>query len=211
MNRKLQGRQYFHGVLSFDRGVDKKTAFEAAKDALGFFGGNFQISAVLHENTGNLHVHFVMNSVGINGKKYSQSKTDLQKCKNFFNRILAEKGMSLIGKIEQVEEVKEEGIYEISKGTVAVIQPELMFLEELHPVIEFAEEDERPFCPITFAEEDERPFCPITFAEDEEKLFTPITFADSNGVSISVINLEDKRETIFYPIIFYDNEGEEKR
>lgn len=110
--RKEDKRQYFHWMLSFDRGVKREKAFNVAKEAMTFFGGNWQYSLVLHENTGNLHVHSVMNSVGIDGKKYEQSKTKLQKFKDYVNRLLIEEGLSQIGKVEELEEIFEEHIIE---------------------------------------------------------------------------------------------------
>lgn len=87
---KLDGRAALHGVISIDSSIhsvnDASKLLQLCRDVMKeVFPDNQAIFAV-HTNTDNLHVHFIVNSVGLNGKKIHQDKNFvkdiLQPCVN---------------------------------------------------------------------------------------------------------------------------------
>ena len=79
---KNTGRQYIHFVVSPKGKVPDENMLDVSKKVQGYFK-DFGSFYGIHQNTENSHVHFILNSVGWNGKKYSQSKSDLKKFKDF--------------------------------------------------------------------------------------------------------------------------------
>ena len=82
---KLDGRAALHGVISIDSSLhssdDASKLLQLCHDVMDeVFPDNQSIFAV-HTNTDNLHVHFIINSVGLNGKKIHQDK-------NFVKQVL---------------------------------------------------------------------------------------------------------------------------
>ena len=75
LKNKTTGRQYIHFVVSFDRGVAALTAHAVGMRILDYYGQNFQIIMAVHDNTENVHCHFVLNTVGLGTRKFSQSET----------------------------------------------------------------------------------------------------------------------------------------
>ena len=73
---KMDGRAALHGVISLD--VEESNIENAAKllqlckDVLKEMFPLHQAIFAVHTNTDNLHVHFIVNSVGLNGKKIHQ-------------------------------------------------------------------------------------------------------------------------------------------
>lgn len=98
LHRKQSGRQYIHYVISFDTDVSFDTAFDVACECASFFAGDFQYILALHMNTDNPHTHIVLNSVNVHtDKKFSQSKSDLIKFREFVNTCLEKYGLNPVG------------------------------------------------------------------------------------------------------------------
>ena len=166
---KTGGRQYIHFVLSFDRMVDFQTAFSVCEEVLDVFNSTYQGLFAIHENTLNIHAHFVVNSVGVNGKKFRISKKDMLQFRGFINRILEKYNLRKIEKIEEIDE--EDGIYEWDRDDEIYDNSELSLYMD-----DEAYEDnklEEPNFPIWF--DGWKPVVPIWFSPK-----SPITFFDKN-------------------------------
>lgn len=98
LKNKITGRQYIHFLLSFDQGVDAVTAHRIGKRVLMYQAHNyFQILMAVHDNTANVHCHFVLNTVGKGTRKFSQSRAEMLKFRDYINRILEEERLNPIG------------------------------------------------------------------------------------------------------------------
>lgn len=76
-----------------------QTGFYATYDILRHYEKKYQIYTKFHENTNNFHAHCIINSVGIDGKKFSQSQSELRGLIAFANCQLEKHGLKKIGKI----------------------------------------------------------------------------------------------------------------
>ena len=75
---KEDGRSYIHFTISFKGKKDKNQLYEFA-EAVSYEFSDYQSLFAIHQNTRNYHIHFVINSVSVkNGKKFSQSRLDLE-------------------------------------------------------------------------------------------------------------------------------------
>ncbi|MBQ7109064.1 MAG: relaxase/mobilization nuclease domain-containing protein [Clostridia bacterium] len=99
---KTDGRQYIHFVISPKGEVSDEKMLNVSNDVQDYFKA-FGSFYGIHKNTENTHIHFILNSVGWDGKKYSQSKSDMKKFKNFVSN-LCEKYEIKIGKAEEMFE-----------------------------------------------------------------------------------------------------------
>jgi len=89
------GREYIRFVVSFKGKKDEVIVFMAAENIAALFE-DFQVLFAVHINTKNTHAHFIANSVNVNtGKKFSQSRADLQKLKDIINDISNKFGLNL--------------------------------------------------------------------------------------------------------------------
>lgn len=92
------GRGYIHYVLSLNEEISHDDIINIADSCINYYR-EYQTVWEVHTNTDHLHVHFVMNTVNYKtGKKFSQSKADLQRVKDYINSILEEYGLEPIGK-----------------------------------------------------------------------------------------------------------------
>lgn len=76
--KKTNGRQMYHYVLSFPSVIkDAKKVSEIAMEiALRYFN-DYQTIFAVHENTDNLHIHFIFNSVSFaTGNKWNMNHRD---------------------------------------------------------------------------------------------------------------------------------------
>lgn len=96
---KEDKRQYLHLVVSFDADVNPQTGFYATCDILRYYEKKYQIYTKFHENTNNFHAHCIINSVGIDGKKFSQSQSELRDLIVFANYQLEKHGLNKIRRI----------------------------------------------------------------------------------------------------------------
>lgn len=95
---KSNGLHLRHMVLSFS----KYELTELGDDAIGeiykiakytaqYYANEYQIVYAIHEDTGNCHVHFVMNTTSyVNGKKYRGDKADYYQFQAYLRQFLAE-------------------------------------------------------------------------------------------------------------------------
>jgi len=98
---KTEGRQYKHYIQSFnpeDR-ITPEKAHEIGRKFVEntekFKGHEVVIST--HVDKGHIHNHFIVNTVNFeNGKKFQQSKQDLEKLKEHSDRICTREGLSII-------------------------------------------------------------------------------------------------------------------
>jgi hypothetical protein len=98
---KTEGRQYKHYIQSFNP-EDRITPEKAHEIGRKFventekFKGH-EVVIATHVDKGHIHNHFIVNSVNFeNGKKFQQSKKDLEKLKNHSDRICEREGLSII-------------------------------------------------------------------------------------------------------------------
>lgn len=95
--RKNTGRRYIHYIISFDTGVSAKTAYKVSTKCANYFSEDYQYVLAVHTNTPNIHAHIIMNAVNIRtGKKFSQSKVELFKFRDYINQCLVQNGLNPI-------------------------------------------------------------------------------------------------------------------
>ena len=91
---KNDGRGARHFVVSLG---SSSLFFPAEANTLAqkvccYYGKEYQIVYAVHENTKNLHIHFVMNTVSyIDGHKFSESPYEFQQFKNYVQSMINEK------------------------------------------------------------------------------------------------------------------------
>ena len=113
---KDRGRQYIHIVQSFSKKdeLDYRNAHEIGIKLANYFKG-FQVLVVTHTDREHIHNHLIINSVNFeDGKKFNQSKKDMQKVKDYSDRLCAEAGLRIIEKKEY------QGIYNKNKYQIAL-------------------------------------------------------------------------------------------
>ena len=92
---KLGGRVALHGIISLDTAEsDKKNAGKLMmllNDLLEEIFPNNQAVYAVHTNTENLHIHFILNTVGLGGKKIHMDKSFMSKVFDPALNRLAEK------------------------------------------------------------------------------------------------------------------------
>ncbi|MBR1643446.1 MAG: relaxase/mobilization nuclease domain-containing protein, partial [Butyrivibrio sp.] len=80
---KLGGRVALHGIISLDAAEsDKRNAGKLMmllNDLLEEIFPNNQAVYAVHTNTENLHIHFILNTVGLGGKKIHMDKSFMSK------------------------------------------------------------------------------------------------------------------------------------
>ena len=104
---KNDERQYIHIVQSFSQkdDLDYQKAHEIGIKLANYFQG-FQVLVATHTDREHIHNHLIVNSVNFeNGKKFNQSKNDMQKVKDYSDKLCKEVGLEI------VEKKKYQGIY----------------------------------------------------------------------------------------------------
>ena len=92
---KNAGRQYIHIVQSFSPKdvLNFQKAHEIGIKFANYFQG-FQVLVVTHTDREHIHNHLIINSVNFeNGKKFYQSKSDMQKVKDYSDKLCKEDGL----------------------------------------------------------------------------------------------------------------------
>lgn len=115
---KKDGYTAFHFIQSFspDDNLSYEKAHEIGMQFAKYFKG-FQVLVATHTDRDHLHNHLVINSVSFeNGKKFHIGKKDLDKIKEFSNKLCEENGLSTID-LQKKNKVKD-----ISKNELAVAQ-----------------------------------------------------------------------------------------
>lgn len=207
LHGKTTGRQYIHFVISFDKVVEYITAFEVCEEVLDYFEGQFQVVFAVHENTANVHGHFILNTVGADGHKFRQSKKEMLKFRSYVNEILKLRGLNRIGEID----MKSVDDYaELATFLEEIILDEDEWNDLLHESYESDENTEEnkeleikentaifkeAYVPIWFGER--KPYMPIHFDERHEEktlVYEPIKFDDTH----------EEEQVAFQPIKFFE-------
>ena len=113
---KNGGRQYIHIIQSFSPKdeLDFQKAHEIGIKLANYFEG-FQALVATHTDREHIHNHLIINSVNFdNGKKFNQSKKDMQKVKYYSDKLCKEAGLRIIGK------KKYQGIYNKNEYQIAL-------------------------------------------------------------------------------------------
>ncbi|HWR42270.1 relaxase/mobilization nuclease domain-containing protein [Sporomusa sp.] len=90
---------YWHIILSFNSDVLEKVSIDSVKEIVTrvghLFCSNHQVLAVIHTDKPNIHAHYCINAVGIDGKQFRQGQS-LYTYKQIVNQILQQYGLSPI-------------------------------------------------------------------------------------------------------------------
>lgn len=106
---KDSGRMAIHIIVSFDQDMMKyispEVALHIGYDICAECFSGFQIIFGVHDNTDNLHIHFVVNTVSYyTGNKFSKSIYDLQKINKEMERIVnAYKPINYVNTIDELD------------------------------------------------------------------------------------------------------------
>ncbi len=95
---KNNGRQYVHIVQSFDPkdNLSYEKANEIGVELAEYFKG-FQAIVCTHTDRKHIHNHILLNSVNFEtGYKFQQSKKDMEKVKNYSDKLCLQNGLSII-------------------------------------------------------------------------------------------------------------------
>lgn len=93
---KTNGVQLRHFVLSFlpQETCDPREACRIGREIMSFVGQEYQAIFAVHENTANLHIHFMLNSVShVNGDRYYGKRKDYYIMLNGLKAILHQHGI----------------------------------------------------------------------------------------------------------------------
>lgn len=105
--KKIEGREKIHFIQSFspEDKIDYQTAHEIANKLIQEFK-EYQIVIATHQDTKHIHSHFVINTVNfVSGKKIQFSKKDLEKIKEYSNKLCLEYGLSITNKKSKIKDV----------------------------------------------------------------------------------------------------------
>ena len=98
---KDSGRMYAHNIISWheDETITPEQALEFGKEFAEQWFAGFQSLVGVHIDRNHVHCHIVTNSVSfIDGHKLHNTKKDLQRMKDFTNRMCIERGLSVAQK-----------------------------------------------------------------------------------------------------------------
>ena len=96
---QTDGRQYKHFMFSFDSDItlSQKVIMDIGREIGEYYANEYQILMVMHSNTNNIHIHYILNTVNMfTGKKFSITKRDMYNYKLYINKILQSYNLSLI-------------------------------------------------------------------------------------------------------------------
>ena len=114
---KTHGRQGIHMVLSITPDILKNSDevyMEIANRMANYFS-KYQSVYAVHKDSKYRHIHMVLNSVSFqNGKKFSQSKQELNQLKGYFNHILEEYNLDIIK--TKTDDILDENPYNLDDG-----------------------------------------------------------------------------------------------
>lgn len=89
------GASVVHFVLTFSptEVSDPKSAHGFAEQIADYIGREYQVCCAVHENTENLHIHFIFNTCCyLDGHRYGETEEENQSLANFIARILHYRG-----------------------------------------------------------------------------------------------------------------------
>ena len=80
-----------HIFVSFDENIRPYDAYILGWRIGAYYGDRYQLVFGVHEDTDNIHIHFVFNSVSfVDGHKYSGDYHDLASLKHYVNLVCSE-------------------------------------------------------------------------------------------------------------------------
>lgn len=89
--QKWDDRKMRHFVVSFDENIAPYDAYILGWQIAAFYADRYQIVFGVHDNTENVHIHFVFNTVSfVDGLKYSESYSDLYKLNVYVDKTYNE-------------------------------------------------------------------------------------------------------------------------
>ncbi len=90
---KTEDRLARHFIVSFDDNycIDSETAVRLAYRIALYYGSRHQIIFGVHEDTGNIHIHFVLNTVSfVDGLKFTESPGEFARFKHYVENVVNE-------------------------------------------------------------------------------------------------------------------------
>ncbi len=94
---KEDGILGFHFVQSFKPGeTDKETAHKVGREWAEIFLSNYQYVLSTHVDKGHIHNHIIINSVGLDGKKYHSCINEREDIRAYSDVICRKYGLSII-------------------------------------------------------------------------------------------------------------------
>ena len=90
---KTEDRLARHFIISFDDTycIDAETAVRLAYKIALYYSSRHQIIFGVHEDTGNIHIHFVLNTVSfVDGLKFSESPGEFARFKHYVENVINE-------------------------------------------------------------------------------------------------------------------------
>lgn len=94
-----RGLRLRHWIISFDESEisDPQIADQFARRTIPYYGSTYQIIYAVHEDTDQIHIHFVMNMISYqDGRRYRGVKKDYYDYLRILNEIAASYGFSVI-------------------------------------------------------------------------------------------------------------------
>lgn len=89
--QKWDGRKMRHFIVSFGKNITPYDAYILGWQIAAYYANRYQIVFGVHEDTENMHIHFVFNTVSfVDGLKYSQSYSNLYKLNIYVNKTYNE-------------------------------------------------------------------------------------------------------------------------
>ncbi len=92
--RKDKGRRLYHMIVSFPCGMrNKKYVQRTAERIADYLYKSYQVVYGVHEDTSNLHIHFIFNAVSyVDGKKFHYNHEDWKKIREDITAIASRWG-----------------------------------------------------------------------------------------------------------------------
>lgn len=116
---KKGGREFIHIVHSFSNkeNVIPEQAHRLSMQLAEYFKG-YQVLVATHIDKAHIHSHLIVNSVSFEtGKKYQQSKQEMQQIKEYSNKLCLEEGLSVIKKKTRVKDIKQNEYRAMQRGS----------------------------------------------------------------------------------------------
>ena len=118
MHGKEHGRQYIHIVQAFhpDEDITHEQAHEIGRQLAARFSG-YQAVIATHKDRDHVHTHIVLNSVAYEtGRKFQQSRQEMQAVKDFSDSLCRAAGLSVIEKREESAHITQDEYHAAIKG-----------------------------------------------------------------------------------------------
>lgn len=86
--QKTGNRKMRHIIVSFEDDIDPYDAYILGWQIAAYYADRYQIVFGVHEDTENLHIHLVFNTVSfVDGLKYSEEYSDLAAFRSYVDRV----------------------------------------------------------------------------------------------------------------------------